>query len=136
MGTTTPAGRVAPTLVGVGALGACVVVALVDPGAPGRYPLCPFRLVTGLDCPGCGTLRAVHALSDGRLLAAADHNLATVVLLPLLLLAWVRWLRGGHASAAGGSAATGYAVAAGLALFWVVRNLPWAPWSWLGSGLS
>lgn len=26
------------------------------------YPQCMFRVATGLECPGCGTTRALHAL--------------------------------------------------------------------------
>jgi hypothetical protein len=30
------------------------------------YPQCAFRLLTGYDCPGCGTTRALHHLLHGR----------------------------------------------------------------------
>ena len=30
------------------------------------YPQCVFKQMTGLDCPGCGTTRALHALLHGR----------------------------------------------------------------------
>ena len=37
----------------VGALGlvATAYVGLVDPNAPGHYPLCPTKYLTGVDCP-------------------------------------------------------------------------------------
>lgn len=118
----------------LGALaGAVTVVALVDPHEPGRYPPCPFRAGTGLDCPGCGALRAVHALAHGDPVAAADHNLLLVLLLPLLVTAWLRWalphLRGRPSRPLPAWATTAVLVA--LAVFGVLRNLPIG--GWLGS---
>ena len=26
------------------------------------FPKCPFKVLTGLDCPGCGSQRAIHSL--------------------------------------------------------------------------
>lgn len=36
------------------------------PGPGSFYPGCVFRSVTGYECPGCGTTRALHALLHGR----------------------------------------------------------------------
>ena len=49
-----------------------------------RYPQCPLKALTGIDCPGCGGLRATHALLHGDILGAADHNLLALILLPLM----------------------------------------------------
>jgi hypothetical protein len=52
----------------------------------GGYPPCPLKAVTGIDCPGCGGLRCVHALANGDLLGALDQNLLAVLLLPLVVI--------------------------------------------------
>jgi hypothetical protein len=47
---------------------------------------CPFRQLTGYDCPGCGVTRALVNLSGGHVVAAAQHNLLFLVLLFGLVL--------------------------------------------------
>lgn len=49
-----------------------------DPALTALFPSCPLRLITGLLCPFCGTLRAGHALLHGHLAAAFHYNALTV----------------------------------------------------------
>ena len=37
-------------------------------------PKCPFKLITGLNCPGCGIQRAIHALMHGEIKEAIHYN--------------------------------------------------------------
>lgn len=62
------------------------VYALFDPASAWWMPKCPVHFLTGLDCPGCGSQRAVHALLHGRLYEAWAHNALLVLLLPYLVL--------------------------------------------------
>ena len=66
-------------------------VALVDPNEPGRYPTCPFLAVTGRFCPGCGSLRAMHALTNGDVPTAVGLNVLTVLAVVALSVIWARW---------------------------------------------
>lgn len=119
------------------AVGITAYVGLVDPSTGGAYPLCPSRLVFGLDCPACGGLRGTHDLLNGDIVGALDHNL----LLPLLLVAhaavlllWMRPLVGLPARPVRlprGTVAAGLAVAG---IFTVLRNLPVAGLEFLASG--
>lgn len=70
---------------------ATLVLRFVDPNGPSPLPMCPTRLLFGVDCPGCGGLRATHALANGDIANAMDNNLLFVVLVPLLIAGWVVW---------------------------------------------
>jgi len=55
------------------------------------FPRCTFHQVTGLLCPGCGGLRATHALLHGDLRSAWRLNPLFVALLPVgayIVSAW------------------------------------------------
>ncbi|HEX7132947.1 MAG TPA: DUF2752 domain-containing protein [Iamia sp.] len=84
---------VAPALVG-GIIGlGTAYTAWQDPNTGGGlFPGCPLRELTGLDCPGCGGTRALHALTHGDIGTALDHNALLTVLMPLALLAWALWM--------------------------------------------
>lgn len=67
------------------------VLGTIDPNEGGHYPTCPFLAVTGYYCPGCGTLRACHALVHLDLGTAWDRNPLLLVALPLMFASWVMW---------------------------------------------
>lgn len=50
------------------------------------FPRCTVKTLTGLDCPGCGAQRAIHAMLHGHILEALRHNALFVAELPLLVL--------------------------------------------------
>ena len=60
-----------------------VFYALVDPLAA-WMPKCPVKMLTGYDCPGCGSQRAVHAMLGGDLAAAWRYNAALIVAIPVI----------------------------------------------------
>ena len=108
-------------------LAAFALVAVVDPNEPGRYLTCPFLAVTDHYCPGCGSLRAMHALSRGQVDVALGLNVLTVSALPLLGYLWLRWVRRRWLGQPRPNLVdpaylwVGFAV---VLLFWLVRNLP------------
>lgn len=130
------AARAGPARLALGALGGCALVALVDPNQAGRYPTCPTQALLGMDCPVCGTLRGLHALSRGRVVEALDHNVLLALAVPLGLIVWWRWVRGALGRPVAPMATPRWAVASAVALaagFTVLRNLRWAPLAWLDS---
>lgn len=131
-----------PLAVGALTLGATAYVGLVDPNAPGHYPLCPTKYLSGLDCPGCGGLRAVHSLAHGDVGGALDHNaFAVLVLIPIAVALWVRWLvrswRGSPPPTTKPwweSRAALWTFVAVMVVFTVARNVSGVPaLAWLGS---
>ncbi len=53
--------------------------------------ICPFRLLCGFPCPGCGLTRAFGAIARGDLWQATLHNALGVPLFTLLLAASLVW---------------------------------------------
>jgi hypothetical protein len=112
---------------GTGALlaGGLAYVGLADPHRPDFvFPPCPFKLLTGWNCPACGGLRMTHDLLRGDLAAAVVDNIFLLVGLPALLV-WVvvRWRTGRPIMTV-----PAIALVAVLAITWtVVRNMPGFP---------
>lgn len=57
-----------------------------DPSANNLFPKCPFKALTGYECPGCGSQRAIHSLLHGDLATAFRMNAMLVISIPFLLL--------------------------------------------------
>lgn len=116
-------------LLTAGALGAYVY--LVDPyAASSPYPRCILKQYTGIDCPGCGGTRCVHALLHGDLRTALDHNALVVLLLPIVAYAVVRWVlryAGVELPALRLPSWMAWAIPVAMVVFTVVRNIPGTP---------
>ena len=57
-----------------------------DPLNSSFFPSCPFKSFTGLDCPGCGSQRAIHELMHLNFKKAFEYNALLVLSVPYLLL--------------------------------------------------
>jgi hypothetical protein len=100
-----------------------------DPSASGSYPACPFRALTGWYCPGCGSLRAMHAVLHADPRRAVAFNPLTVCFLPFVVVCFGRWLSGAPPWRASARAGPLWALVAVIVAFAVLRNLPWAPFT-------
>jgi hypothetical protein len=76
-------------LLAAGGLGALGVACLLSPDSIEDGPVvCPFRLVTGLPCPGCGMTRSwVYATHGWWRESFASHPFGPVAILAVLVLA-------------------------------------------------
>lgn len=125
----------APLGAGVVVVLATLALAVRDPHRPGSWGWCPTQVLTHLDCPACGSLRAVHDLTRLDLASAASSNLLLVVALPVVVALWLRrvavaW-RGGEALRPLTVPTAVWVVGLGAAAaFTVARNLPG---SWLAA---
>ena len=122
-----------PLLLAGGVLAASIVLHLRDPHHGGSYGYCPWLMLTGTYCPGCGGLRAVNDLGHGDLAAAASSNLLLVVSIPVVVALWGRtildrWRGVVRRVDARRHVFLAVAFVAVALLFAVVRNLPFGSW--------
>jgi len=106
-----------------------------NPAVPGFFPPCPFLLLTGFYCPGCGALRTLHELMHFHFAHALELNiLVSIAALPLgsYLTRWLLSFSGLlHLPPRRLPKVAYYSVLVVLVTFWVLRNLPWYPFSLL-----
>jgi hypothetical protein len=122
----SPTRRRYPAL-GAGVLlaGALTYTGVADPHSrQALFPPCPFKMLTGWNCPACGGLRMAHDLIHGDLATAVIDNIYLLVGLPALI-AWILYRRNTGRPVATKSL---FAVVVVSAIAWTVtRNLPGFP---------
>jgi hypothetical protein len=120
-------------LAAVAGLGAMAILFTFNPLTTSFYPRCLLHAYTGLDCPGCGSLRALHEASHGNIIEALRLNPLLFLFAPMIgyiagrplleeylqrplpelkIRPWAGWLLVGLVIA-----------------FTILRNLPIAPFS-------
>lgn len=112
-----------------------VVLYRMNPHNAWWMPPCLFHKFTGLNCPGCGTTRGLHALVHGDIRQALRFNPLTVALVPfaLYMTAKVVWSELTGAKSQSKSLPTWFpwAFAAIIGAFWIARNIPAYPFTLL-----
>ena len=114
-------------------LAALVYLRLFNPATSGLYPACPFRLLTGLNCPGCGTLRGLHQLLHGHPIAALDLNPLMILALPFMAYIFLSYalvaVRGRGLPRVFISSTLIWVMFWVIIAFWVLRNIPVYPFT-------
>ncbi|HEX3718844.1 MAG TPA: DUF2752 domain-containing protein [Verrucomicrobiae bacterium] len=104
------------------------VLFFFDPETAGFYPVCGIHQLTGLQCPGCGSLRALHQLTHGNIAAAWHFNPLLVALLPigfwLGLRAAALWVFGWRWPGIINKPIVGWAIVVVAIVFGIARNIP------------
>ena len=115
--------------------GAVVGLLWFNPEQHAVFPVCPLHQWTGLNCPGCGGLRAVHHLLHGRWETAFHCNPLFVSLLPVAIFFGARaliqqWT--GRFDIRNWARPTVLYIGVGvMILFGVLRNLPYPAFAWM-----
>jgi hypothetical protein len=98
----------------------------------GPLARCWFNAATGLQCPFCGGLRCLAALSEGHLTEALSLNLLVTLVVPLAAGIWLRrmvFALRGLVVDQPRTGDRGFAVVCVVSLaFAVVRNTPYGAW--------
>lgn len=102
------------------------IYSILDP-ARFAFPQCPMKFITNLQCPGCGSQRAMHQLLQGNIFNAFQLNL---LFLPALIYAvigyagafffpatWPVYQRKYYGTKAA------YVALGVIVIFWITRNL-------------
>jgi len=95
-----------------------------NPTKESFFPPCPVYATTHLYCPGCGSLRAFHALLHGHIIVALHLNPLMVFFLPILI--WMvfrpKWLMNPKGP---------WIILFILVGYMILRNLPFWPFYYL-----
>ena len=127
---------VAGVCLGLVCMSVWFIMVFAPPGPGSIMVPCVFRTLTHLHCPGCGITRCLHALAHGDIMRAWAMNPLAMLALGALIVevsdralgqprAWRRMRRVMHNASV-------WAVV--VVVFFIARNLPWAPFSWLAPG--
>src|SRR5947209_8617124 len=117
----------------VGIAATSAILFFFNPTGPASqfFPKCPFRLLTGWQCPGCGSTRACYQLIHLHPIAAFKLNPLFMLTLLFIVYGFLGFTR---------SAITGrpqrrvfipsiylWMWLGVMIFFWIFRNTPWYP---------
>ena len=112
-----------------------VIMYLVNPVTTRLIPPCPFLWATNCYCPGCGAARAFHAMARGDLGAAFSYNPLLMLALPALGYVYLSFLGneffGRRLPAPTSLKAWTWVIPVVIVVYWIARNLPWEPFTYL-----
>ena len=58
-----------------------------------KFIRCPSNFLLGINCPGCGTQRALHHLLHFEIVDALRYNAFFVLAIPVIMLYFLNWIR-------------------------------------------
>lgn len=117
----------APAGAAAAVAGAVAYVVVRSPYEHELTPACALLTSLGIYCPGCGGTRAAYDLAHGDVVSALGMNALVVLGVPVVAVLWTRWvlrLLGVALRPWTFPRWGGWAIGAGIAVFWILRNLP------------
>jgi len=118
--------RIILCLISIAAVAGIVVLYAFNPEESTFFPKCPFLWLTGLKCPGCGSLRATHQLLHLHIGEAFSYNALMVLFIPLVLFliaADVFKAKFPKLYLLGRNPILGWSILAVVLLWWLLRNI-------------
>lgn len=91
------------------------------------YPTCPFKKLTGLYCPGCGSTRASYHLIHAHWGSSLRYHPLVLPMMPILILLFVRYFYQfftGREYRVWGLYPFTVFLLIFFILFWILRNIP------------
>jgi hypothetical protein len=121
-------------IAGIFAIG-LLVIFWFDPAESKVFPPCPFKALTGLYCPGCGSLRAVHQVLHGHFLAAFRLNplmiIFSFIIISIFILLRLKGKNSERLRRVLSAASIGWIALAVIVIYWFCRNIPFYPFTLL-----
>lgn len=118
--------------------GLAVLFFVLDPANHNIFPRCIFNSVTGYYCPGCGSQRAIHSLLHMDIAGVVSYNF---LFIPAFLLIIYHYLHpvlnrffGWKLPNIFYFKSTPWIIFGFVIAFWILRNLPFYPFSVLAPG--
>ena len=118
--------------------GLAVLFFVLDPAKHNIFPRCLFNSVTGYYCPGCGSQRAIHSLLHFDIAGVVSYNF---LFIPAFLLIIYHYLHPVLNRIFGWKLpniiyfkSTPWIIFGFVLAFWILRNLPFYPFSVLAPG--
>lgn len=107
----------------------------VNPSGQSFFPKCPFHSITGYHCPGCGSQRALHDFLHGNIIEGFKHNFLIGMAVLVFLYKGFVLIRSYFYPQKSNNLLyhpkTAWAILILVLSFWVLRNLPFEPFSFL-----
>ncbi|HPE77483.1 MAG TPA: DUF2752 domain-containing protein [Draconibacterium sp.] len=119
-------------------VGLAVLFFILDPAKHNIFPRCIFNSITGYYCPGCGSQRAIHSLLHFDIAGVVSYNF---LFIPAFLLIIYHYLHPILKQFFGWKLpnifyfkSTPWIIFGFVIAFWILRNLPFYPFSVLAPG--
>lgn len=107
----------------------------INPNGQSFFPKCPFHTITGFHCPGCGSQRALHDFLHGNIIEGFKHNVLIGLGILVFLYKGLLMLRSYYYPQKQSNLLyhpkTAWLILILVVLFWLLRNLPFEPFSFL-----
>jgi len=115
-----------------------VLFFVLDPATESWFPRCPFFVLTGYYCPGCGSQRAIHSFLHFDWMGVVRNNVLFYPALAVVVYHYARpvlnrklaWRLPDFFR----KKSTPWILLAVILLFWILRNLPVYPFWLLAPG--